>query len=376
MIKTKVTCLRAEKIIHAFGVSVLVRLTVPDTSATGYAEQLMQRLTEVWADSPTPRQNKKTILEVDLGVVDDKKFERIQSVLSTEVTLAALRAHSGDLLMFHAGGIARDDGKVAMIIGPSGVGKTTTMRHLGLHYGYVSDETVAVNFQGEVLPYRKPLSIITDGHEFKVQVAPSTLHLLPLPTAPLILSGIALLKRPDTIESDTVLEPIGLAQGLMMAIEQTSYLGEIHRPLAKLASLASKVGGFKVMTVGTPERIHRVVEQIFDSREVPRWTSIMPDENRMPRTDTAFIPLNVVDAVECSDGTVVFTKDKQAILLDGIGPQLWRSSCNLESWQQLINRIEASFGPAPHMDTKSAIIKASDKLIEAGIISNNINDLR
>ncbi|MFX6027812.1 hypothetical protein ABTE84_20905, partial [Acinetobacter baumannii] len=74
--------------------------------------------------------------------------------------------------MLHAAGVAGSDGAVVVLVGPSGAGKTTAIRHLAARAGYVSDETIALNATGAVLPYRKPLSVITDGVAHKVQHSP------------------------------------------------------------------------------------------------------------------------------------------------------------------------------------------------------------
>ena len=99
------------------------------------------------------------------------------SSLSQQVTLAAIEAARGRAWMLHAAGIATPDGPVVVLVGPSGRGKTTASRALGAVYGYVSDETVAIDEDGRVWPYRKPLSVIEDFAAPKTQLAPSALGL-------------------------------------------------------------------------------------------------------------------------------------------------------------------------------------------------------
>ena len=45
--------------------------------------------------------------------------------LSQRVTLAAIEAHRGRRWMLHAAGLALPDGRVVVLVGPSGRGKTT-----------------------------------------------------------------------------------------------------------------------------------------------------------------------------------------------------------------------------------------------------------
>lgn len=64
---------------------------------------------------------------VNLPSPERADFERIAYRFTVQVTTAALVRHRGKSPMFHAGGIAKSDGAVAAIIGPSGRGKTTTV---------------------------------------------------------------------------------------------------------------------------------------------------------------------------------------------------------------------------------------------------------
>ena len=127
------------------------------------------------------------------------------SGLSQQVTLAAIEAARGRAWMLHAAGIATPDGQVVVLVGPSGRGKTTASRALGAVYGYVSDETIAIDDDGRVWPYRKPLSVIEDPAAPKTQLPPSALGLQPLPDAELRVAAVVLLDRdPSHPEAPTV----------------------------------------------------------------------------------------------------------------------------------------------------------------------------
>ena len=53
----------------------------------------------------------------------------------------------------HAAGLTDDRGRVLALVAASGTGKTTAARILGRHLGYLSDETISVGAELEVLPY-------------------------------------------------------------------------------------------------------------------------------------------------------------------------------------------------------------------------------
>mgnify|MGYP003454070666 FL=1 len=44
-------------------------------------------------------------------------------------------------------------------VAPGGTGKTTRSRRLGQSYGYLTDETVATDADGRILPHPEPLSV-------------------------------------------------------------------------------------------------------------------------------------------------------------------------------------------------------------------------
>lgn len=366
--KTSVTNEIAERIVNAFGVKVLVQLHAPIDAAPGYAVQMINRLANAWVDSPEPDGDPTEPLMIDLGEVCEERFEQIHSTMSTQVTLAALKSHAGRALMFHAGGIALEDGRVAAIVGPSGMGKTTTLRELGRYYGYVSDETIAITADGVVLPYRKPLSVIAEGHAHKLQIPPSRLNLMPLPEKPLRLGGIIILKRATEGITASTVTPMGFAAGIAMVVEQSSYLIDLEQPLTRVSEVAAKVGGFKLLTAGVPERIHEVAEDLFVQSIAPAWERVMPSERISSTTGAAYEPADIVDAVECDDGTIVFSRMRQAMVLHGIGPQLWRAACAGDSWESLVTRVKKLHGSAPGGDTRAAIELLGEELIEVGVL--------
>lgn len=303
--------------------------------------------------------------EVTIPPLTFDSFERAASQLSTDVTLAALRHHRGKHLLFHAGGIARPDGAVVAIVGPSGRGKTTTIRNLAQHYGYVSDETIAITMQNEVLPYRKPLSVITEGHRDKLQIAPSELGLQPLPDAELRIAGLALLERRDDGAEESRVEAAPLAEALVELVQQTSYLAELPNPLRRIAEIADETGGVRRLLAGAPERIVEVAEELFVAGECEPWRQVLPGSSA---ADLPFAPAqDVVDAIECVDGTVVFTKDRQVRLLQGAGPLVWRGLCEGDDWAALEARAVSMLGTPPHGTLREALVATLGDLVTAGV---------
>lgn len=160
--------------------------------------------------------------------------------LSTSVTLAAIEAAAGRLWMLHAAGLADPaTGAAVALVAPSGTGKTTAARTLGRSLGYLSDETVGLTAEGEVLPHPKPLSVVTAG-TLKQQVSPEDAGLLPAP-ATARLRSVVLLERDGS--ATPWLEPVRTAAALPVLAEQTSYLTRLPRPLSHMAAILDRTAG-------------------------------------------------------------------------------------------------------------------------------------
>ena len=169
------------------------------------------------------------------------------SSLSQQVTLAAIGAARGRAWMLHAAGVATPDGQVVVLVGPSGRGKTTASRALGAAFGYVSDETIAIDDDGRVWPYRKPLSVIDQRGAPKTQLAPSTLGLLPLPDTELRVAAVVLLERDAAHPEEPEVEITDVGDALGELFAQTSFLHDQPAALRFISALAAATGGIRTV---------------------------------------------------------------------------------------------------------------------------------
>jgi hypothetical protein len=180
--------------------------------------------------------------------------------LSQVVTRVAIEARAGDLMMLHAAGLAdRATGATVALVAPSGTGKTTLCRTLGDDYAYVSDETVGFDPSLVVSPYRKPLSVVVDGHHIKAQVSPEELGLPATPPV-LTLSAAVLLERSDVPGLEVT--PVRTVAALPLLAEQSSYLSRHTRPLGFLAEALERTGGLYLVNYRSAEELRPLVREL------------------------------------------------------------------------------------------------------------------
>lgn len=194
-------------------------------------------------------------------VVAAATSEHLMELLSQEVTVAAVSVRAGELVMLHACGLADPrTGRTLLLVAPSGTGKTTLARTLGHRWGYVTDETGAVELDGRLLAYPKPLSVVTEG-EHKVQMSPDELGLAH-PPGDLTVAGIWLLDRQPGVDR-AARERVALVDAVALLAEQTSYLTFLEAPLTQLAELVQTIGGVSKVTYSDAEQLRPLVDRFL-----------------------------------------------------------------------------------------------------------------
>jgi hypothetical protein len=180
--------------------------------------------------------------------------------ITQRLTLAAIENLAGHALMLHACAVADEDGlRSVALVGPSGVGKTTLAGFLGRRWRYVTDECVAVDPQGWVVPFPKPLSIIRSG-PVKDQVSPDAMGLRHTMEKTKLV-GLVMLRRVQG--SIGALDIPSTPQAVAMLAEHTSYLATLNSPLARVAAAVHGAGGLRVVTYSNSEQVIPLVDELL-----------------------------------------------------------------------------------------------------------------
>jgi hypothetical protein len=245
--------LRHEIALEVLGVRLVVRAhgsqayVVADAVAAAWSRCLVESPEDggeaLYVDVLVDREEEIVRWAAGRGWVAATSLEVLMHNLSPSITGRAIEHLAGQLLMFHACALADPaTGATAVFVGPSGMGKTTLSRQLGRSLGYVTDETAAVEADGSVRHFAKPLSVLGPAGYLKAQVSPDELELVRAPATPR-LSAIVLLDRRPSAPALPEVSPVEQLEAMAALADQAPYLEVLDRPLQRLAALLEAVGG-------------------------------------------------------------------------------------------------------------------------------------
>lgn len=315
-----------------------------------------------------------TVSTVPYGVQDDA--DRRDYGLASALTLAGINHAAGSRLMLHAAGVAdHGTGRVAVLIAASGTGKTTAAHRLcATGFGYVSDETVSIGADDDVLPYPKPLSVVIagDSPHHKSQHGPDELDLGPCPPDPRAALFVLLDRDRDTDETEVGTAPdlqqVPLMDGLLELIPQTSALPAMRRPLQTLAGALQRAGGVwrlryrevedtaqllrDALRSRTPDPSHVVAFDPIDDRSSRPTATVdavgaTTDDAEPSLQDTSrVIRAPYLDAVGIDDEIVVLV-GTLPVRLSGLGSTVWARGARPASIAELTELCVAEHGNHP-----------------------------
>ena len=271
-------------------------------------------------------------------------------------------------------------------------GKSTAALILGRHFGYLSDETVAIEVDGRISPYPKPVSVITkpDAPWDKHESSPDELCLIEADGTAHLEVMVVLERDPDVDAPE--LTQLPLADALLAIIVQSSSLPTLDQPLRRLAELASRSGGPYLLRYS---EISECVELLGDLLSTPpvqagtSWTSVPgpaqaaaraageshrispastpdygpPDPDL--RDDTLLTRAPWIDAVQGEGGTIVLI-DHTCIRLGPVGEVVWHTVGDGVALRDVHGAVVEALGP--HPDSASIVSGGVSSMIASGVI--------
>jgi hypothetical protein len=287
------------------------------------------------------------------------------------VTLKAIEANAGDLLMLRAAAVADPDtGRCVVLVGSAGSGRSTAARALARHFGYVTDDTVALTATLDLLPYCKP--VVDPGHGLQ---SPDELGLREAPAA-LRPAAVLLLERHADGFVPPVLTELPTAEALAHLSGNASYLRALDKPLHRLAALVEEVGAVHRVDYREADDLVAITQELLN-HPTPRRTEPEPppeptivellgpdttgDVERVRRN--AFVDFHVSDGVGC----VMLAETAVAVsfLATRILTLLGEGSASLD---QLAEALLLEFGEPESGDARSLVQTNVDDLVEVGVL--------
>ncbi|WP_404386567.1 hypothetical protein LL946_08340 [Knoellia locipacati] len=294
--------------------------------------------------------------------------------VSRAVTLESLRRRRGSAVLLHAAGLEQE-GRAVALVGQSGAGKSTAALALGRELGYLSDETVAVEPDGSVSPYPKPVSVVTDPDTpwDKHEESPDALGLREV-SGTAYLEALVVLER-DPQREVPELAPLPIVDAVLAVIAQTSSQPLLERPLHRLAELASRSGGPWVLRYAEISDCVDLVRDLLEDRERPArapWRTTpgatTRREERAEREEGRVVRAPWRDALHGEGGTVVLVGE-DVVRLGGVGEVVWEAARDTREGvgvDAAARAVVDAFGE--HPDAARVVREGIDEMVRTGVL--------
>jgi len=306
---------------------------------------------------------------------------RLAAALTTAVTLAAIDARAGELVMLHAAGVADPaTGATVALVGPSGRGKTTASRALARHWGYVSDETVGVDpVTLAVVPHPKPLSVKASAQPEatrgapKVQVGPDEAGLLPAPDHCRLVRVVLLDRTPDHTGPPTV-APVAVTRAVGELTAELSHLRHWETPLATVAGLLTATGGaLRVRYAEAADLVPLLSELVAHPDRELRWWPVPAGTGNADGAAGAqrWLRRAADEAIADDDTVAVLLSDEdgsRVVVLDGIGTTLWHHTARPRTTADLVSTVVEHHGTPPAGSPTSLVTQTLASLQARGVL--------
>jgi len=348
-----------DPVVDAFGARWALDTTALDPAAR-------ERLDRLWVRCRVPGVGSSAAGVEPFVVTDPDPY-----AVSRAITLASLHRRRGTAVLLHAAGL-ESQGRAVALVGASGAGKSTAALVLGREFGYLSDETVAVEPDGSVSPYPKPVSVVTDPSApwDKHEESPEDLGLREV-SGTAYLQAVVVLER-DPAREVPELAPLPLVDAALAVVAQSSSLPLLDRPLHRLAGLLSRSGGPYVLRYGEIADCADLMQALLLDRERPPrepWTTT-PGPTTHAGTATPSPPGTLTrapwrDALHGEGGSVVLV-GKDVVRLGPVGEVVWTTAAEGIGVDEAVQTVVTALGA--HPDAERLVRDGIDDLLRTGVL--------
>ncbi len=285
--------------------------------------------------------------------VDDRSSQAIRRAVANttaEITLALIDGNIGGGHLLHAGAVLERNGTATLLVGESGAGKTTAVAHLARTAGYLTDETAFVTWDGQLVPYPKPLSVVVEGTQEKAELPPADVGLI-VPDGQRYPVGriIELDRGRNRAGIGSRCERLDLTDSVLTLVPRLSRLSATPRPLSTLVRFIAAIGGVERLSYDDIDDI--------DPGSIPESAALEPESLHFTTLEATHAqpaagggPGYVradVDAVETSRALLV-ADGSTVHALDGISTTLWHETAQQQSRDDLLEKLRRAHGAYEH----------------------------
>lgn len=298
-------------------------------------------------------------------------------VIERELTTLTITQYIGAAVILHAGAVADDSGRVIVLVAASGVGKSTATLGLarrGLRY--VTDETVVIRPDGEVIGYPKPLAFRRADAETpsKEIIGPEELGLAPAAERLQVARIVLLDRRPGSVPPR--LRQMEHLEALLALIAQSSSVDRLARPLRALSDLVDGCHGVQRLVYSDSEDAVPLLRRLLVTTGTPGLPRARPHLDAPSSQDDlwGFLDgrirrrsgLDIAPGDATEDGALVLVKNLPA-RLSPLGRLLWQGCRQSATPEHLLSLASAELGH--HPDASLLLDRALTSLCDAGILA-------
>ncbi|HET7277774.1 MAG TPA: hypothetical protein VFJ22_06830 [Dermatophilaceae bacterium] len=337
--------------------------------------ELRDRLGDEWSRCVAAPKDGDVV--TDLTINEGPTIDVTAYSVASRLTGLGIRGRRGRSIMLHAAGLADHAGRVLALVAPSGRGKTTAAVSLATRgLGYVTDETVAIDPDGSVVPYPKPVAFVDEASPTgpKMQHSPDALGMGVAPPN-LRLSRLLLINRQPGLSGAPRIERRQLVDGLLDVIRQTSSLARLSRPLQTLCAIVDSCDGIHELTYAEIDETVPLLTDFLSAErldeDTPEWAAVLdegvdPDDMRWALLDRRIRRRPLTDAIQSGDEVLLMVADTP-IRLSGIGLTIWEACRAAATPEEVLAAVVDVHGE--HAEADRLTRQALDELSAAGVLA-------